>query len=154
MRAVFAKVLICFALLFVTAGNASGHVVVANDGDLPRVVATQEKLSRIRFSAETVGQMGPAPADMLNAHRHHILEVNGRFGEHRLVVREGQDILRTYDIDPLQGVESLVWAPNKGHTLNAAANLVQDLRSAQHFGVGREEIIDILSRHGQSAARR
>lgn len=30
MRTVFAKLLICFALLFVTAGTASGHVVVAN----------------------------------------------------------------------------------------------------------------------------
>ena len=30
MRAVLANLLICFALLFVTAGNASGHVVVAN----------------------------------------------------------------------------------------------------------------------------
>lgn len=30
MRTVFAKLLICFGLLFVTAGTASGHVVVAN----------------------------------------------------------------------------------------------------------------------------
>jgi hypothetical protein len=38
----------------------------------------QEKLPRVRFSAETRRLMGPAPGGMKNPHRHHILEVNGR----------------------------------------------------------------------------
>jgi len=45
MRTVFAKLLICFGLLFVTAGTASGHVVVANkplqfSGGLPAIEGT------------------------------------------------------------------------------------------------------------------
>jgi hypothetical protein len=91
---------------------------------------------------------------MKNAHLHHILEVNGRYGEHRLLIREGQDILRSYDIDPLQGVENLVYAPNKGHKLGAATDLVQDLRDAQQMGLRRDAIVDILTEHGQRAARR
>ena len=98
--------------------------------------------------------LGPAPEGMKNPHRHHILEANGRPGEHRAIVREGQDILRSYDIDPLQGVENLVWAPNKGHTIAPAQNLVDDLRTAQQFGLSRDEIVEILKDHGQRAAQR
>jgi hypothetical protein len=114
----------------------------------------QEKLPRVRFTAETERLMGPAPAGMKNAHKHHILEVNGRAGEHRSLVREGQEILRSYKIDPLQGVENLVWAPNKGHKIAPAQNLLDDLRGAQQFGLGRDDIVEILNDHGQRAAGR
>lgn len=91
---------------------------------------------------------------MKNPHAHHILEVNGRPGEHRALIREGQDILRSYDIDPLQGGENLVWAPNKGHTLSAAKDLVDELKNAKQVGLSRNQIVKILKEHGQRAARR
>jgi hypothetical protein len=121
---------------------------------LPDAVDPQAALPRVRFSAETIEAMGPRPAGMKNAHRHHILEVNGRAGEHRTLVREGQDILRSYNIDPLQGPENLVWAPNKGHTATAARNLVEELRTLKQVGADRDLIVDTLRRHGQQAARR
>lgn len=114
----------------------------------------QKKLPRVRFTTKTIEAMGPAPKGMKNPHRHHILEVNGRPGEHRAIVREGQEILRSYDIDPLQGVENLVWAPNKGHTLNAASDLVSELRNARDEGLDRNSIVEILMDHGQRARGR
>lgn len=136
------------------ARAASGKGAVPNSDDVLRLANPQDKLPRVRFSAETERLMGPAPGGMINPHKHHILEVNGRPGEHRALVREGQDILRSYDIDPLQGVESLVWAPNKGHTIAPAQDLVNELRMARDAGVGRDVVADILARHGQAAARR
>jgi LysM repeat protein len=121
---------------------------------LPDAFDPQATLPRVRFSAETIDAMGPAPAGMKNAHRHHVLEVNGRAGEHRTLVREGQDILRSYKIDPLQGPENLVWAPNKGHTVGAARSLVDELRAAQQYGLSRNQVVQILQKHGNQAARR
>jgi LysM repeat protein len=66
----------------------------------------QALLPRVRFSAEAIEALGTARAGMKNPHRHHILEVNGRAGEHRALGREGQEILRSYNIDPLQGNQS------------------------------------------------
>ena len=47
-----------------------------------------------------------------------------------------------------------MWAPNKGHKIEPAKNLVSDLRAAQQAEVGRETIISILEKHGKVAARR
>ena len=98
--------------------------------------------------------MGPKPSGMIGAHRHHILQLNGRAGVHRTLVREGQDILRSHNIDPVQGIENLVWAPNKGHTTAATRSLVEDLRSAHQLGLGRDEIVEVLALHGRIAAAR
>lgn len=134
------------------------RIPAATHIELPRPAAKgidpQALLPRVRFSADTIKRMGPAPAGMKNPHRHHILEVNGRAGSHRTIIREGQDILRRYDIDPLQGVENLVWAPNKGHTQSAAGALVADLRAAEAAGASRSRIVTILRLHGDAAARR
>jgi hypothetical protein len=80
--------------------------------------------------------------------------VNGRAGEHRAAVREGQQILREYGIDPLKGKENLVWAPNRGHTADAAFELVNDLKNAKASNLSRDEVIGILDVHGQMARMR
>lgn len=98
--------------------------------------------------------MGDAPKGMINPHRHHILEVNGRPGKHRTIVREGQEILANYDVDPLKGIENLTFAPNRGHVMSEAKYLVDDLRDAQQIGATRDEIINILEYHGQRASER
>lgn len=98
--------------------------------------------------------MGPRPLGMRNAHRHHILETNGRPGEHRALVREGQDILQSYGIDPHQGTENLTWAPNTGHSLDNARPLVDELRMAQQAGAPRTDIVAILAYYGREAQRR
>jgi hypothetical protein len=69
-------------------------------------------------------------------------------------VREAQDILRRYDIDPLVGAENLVNAPNRGHTLANARELTRELREAEAVGAARDEIIAILDDYGEAARRR
>ena len=114
----------------------------------------QATLPRPYINAETRRALGSPPEGMKNPHIHHVLEVNGRQGPHRAAVREGQDILRKHGIDPLQGIENLTYAPNKGHTRAAAEALVDDLKVADELGLGREHIVDILGKHGNIAARR
>ncbi len=98
--------------------------------------------------------MGPAPKGITRPHRHHILSLNGRAGEERALVREGQDILRGVDIDPLHGIENLTWAPNKGHTIDVTRTLVGELRAAQQAGAGKRQIVRILRQFGDEARGR
>ncbi|MBQ0929751.1 hypothetical protein [Ideonella alba] len=114
----------------------------------------QAKYPRVVFTKEIEDAMGPAPAGMQNAHRHHILDANGQPGPQRALVREGQDILREYDIDPLHGTENLVWAPNKGHSLANTESLVEQLRAAKIGGLTREDIVTIPRQAGKEAGER
>ena len=142
----------------ITAGQAVTNLLPGRVGMGARagraVLDPQAKLPRVRLSAETRRQMGPVPAGMRSPHAHHILEVNGKAGSYRTLVREGQDILRTYDIDPLHGVENLTWAPNKGHTLENTRLLVRDLKAGRSSGFKRDEIVSILTDHGDRARGR
>ena len=96
------------------------------------------------------------PPGMEDPHIHHILSLNGRTGYERRLVREGQAILsgEPYNLDPIVGVENLVWAPNKEHILRHTGALVKELKEAAALGATRNEIIDILQRHGELAAAR
>ncbi len=50
------------------------------------------------------------------------------------LVKEGQEILKEYDIDPILGLENLVWAPNrvKGqHGIEALRNVVDNLKKSK-----------------------
>ena len=142
----------------ITAGQAVTNMLPGRVGKLARVGRAlgdpQAALPRVRLSAETRRQMGPVPPGMRGAHAHHILDLNGRPGAHRALVREGQDILRAYDIDPLHGAENLTWAPNRGHTLENTRAVVERLREAQRTGKGRGDIVDILRLQGRIAAGR
>lgn len=50
---------------------------------------------------------------MIDPHAHHILFKTGREGTQQELVKEGQEILRKYGIDPIVGEENLVWEPNR-----------------------------------------
>ena len=55
---------------------------------------------------------GPAPDGMYNPHAHHVLFKSGLGADQKALVKEGQEILRGYKIDPSYGKEVLDWAPN------------------------------------------
>ena len=134
-----------------TAGKLGGRVV-AKSGAIDYLSASAQKfLHRPYISAATRRAMGPVPPGMRNPHKHHILDLNGRAGEHRALVREGQDILRDVGIDPLKGLENLTWAPNRGHTMQATANLVSKLR--QDAG-SRKAILRTLEEFRDAARNR
>ena len=103
---------------------------------------------------EDAGQF--APADMVNAHPHHILFKVGNGSAQQALVAKGQGYLNAVGIDPILGVENLTWAPNVAgqHTLKTLTPLVDDLRMANQLGASREQVAQILADHGAAAARR
>lgn len=101
-------------------------------------------------------RVGGHPEGMIEPHAHHILFKKGLDEEQQALVREGQEILRRYDIDPIFGPENLTWAPNiKGqHTTQALKQVLKRLRAADQFGGTREDIVKALRDMGKVAAQR
>ena len=116
--------------------------------------AMQATLPHPYIPAATLRGLDPPLPNATNVHVHHIVELNGQPGAHRALVREAQDILRRYDIDPLTGPENLVNAPNRGHTIANARELTRQLREAEAVGAPKEDIVAILSRYGELARER
>jgi hypothetical protein len=102
-------------------------------------------------------KIGAPPADMPDPHAHHIVFKEGLGLEQKALVKEGHDLLREYDIDPILGLENLTWAPNRvagQHGVEALRNAVDNLKAVKQFGGTREDIIEKLRELGELAARR
>lgn len=100
---------------------------------------------------------GAPPVDMANPHAHHILFKTGSGAAQKSLVQEGQDILRKHGVDPIVGVENLVWAPNavKGqHSFEAIENVVNQIKAVDAAGGDYDDIVDMLEEIGNLAARR
>lgn len=94
---------------------------------------------------------------MIDPHAHHILFKKGREGIQEELVKEGQEILRKYDIDPIWGKENLVCVPNriKGQYITEVLErVVVTLREAYEEDFDRDEIINLLKKLGQEVASR
>ena len=73
------------------------------------------------------------------------------------LVKEGQEILREYDIDPILGLENLVWAPNrvKGkHSIEALRNVVDNIKKVRDAGGDRDDMVEVLEKLGDISKRR
>ena len=68
------------------------------------------------------------------------------------LVAEGMEILIENGIDPIKGLENLVWAPNVTgqHTITALTNVVETLRKAR--SEGPEAVVEALLELGEQAA--
>ena len=94
---------------------------------------------------------------MVDPHAHHILFKEGNGEAQKKLVSEGQEILGSYDIDPIWGLENLVWAPNRiagQHGIEPLQNLVNKLRDVKAFGGSRDKIVRVLKDAGFIAATR
>jgi hypothetical protein len=133
------------------------HVVPAGGRSFELAIANERDISSFPFGRYLRALIGDPPSGMLWPHAHHILPKQG-FGEtQQQLVREGQLLLRRYDIDPIFGIENLVWAPNRiagQHDTAALRNVVDQLKSIEAFGGGRTDIVEELRRLGDLAARR
>ncbi len=101
--------------------------------------------------------IGSPKPGMLNPHAHHILFKYGLGRAQRELVREGQGILRGVGIDPILGIENLVWAPNKirgQHSFSALSNVVKELRKLQAAGGDYDDFVELLKSLGKIAATR
>jgi hypothetical protein len=102
-------------------------------------------------------KIGPPLPGMLFPHAHHILFKEGLGPAQQALVQEGQAILRRHGIDPIYGVENLVWAPNKitgQHHGDALKHVVETLRIVEAAGEGYDGMVDALKKLGKLAAKR
>ena len=106
-------------------------------------------------------QIGAPPERMVDPHAHHILFKEGNGAAQKALVQEGQALLRRYGIDPVYGLENLVWAPNRitgQHDIKALRNVVDQLKAVEKNGgnseIIRENITETLEFLGQLAASR
>lgn len=118
--------------------------------------AAMEIIDGFKWGEYLKSLIGDPSSDMLRPHAHHILFKDGLGPAQKELVKEGQEILFSYGMDPIKGVENLVWAPNKAgqHTLANLEHIVSELRNIKNFGGTKEDIIKKLQQLGQEAARR
>ncbi|WP_416488018.1 hypothetical protein [Bacillus pacificus] len=116
-----------------------------------------EALIKMDFGKYFKGLVGSPPEDMINPHAHHILFKRGLGQKQQELVREGQEILRRYGLDPIIGKENLVWAPNAvigQHSLDALENVVNRLRAVEDEDGDLDDIVEALEELGELASRR
>ena len=100
---------------------------------------------------------GEPPIGMNDPHAHHILFKEGRGDAQKALVVEGQALLRRFGIDPIYGAENMTWAPmrvRQQHGIESLQNVVNRLNEVESAGGDRDDIIMMLLRLGQEAARR
>ena len=95
---------------------------------------------------------------MVDPHAHHICFKIGNGKKQKKLVNELQDLLVSYDIDPILSKEVLCWAPNRGtkgqHSYNTLKALGDDLKEVRDIGGSREDILNVLNEHKNVAANR
>ncbi len=96
------------------------------------------------------------PQGMFRPHAHHVVYEVGIGATQQSLVKEGQAILAKYGIDPVTGVENLVWAPNVAgqHTVENLQAVVEALKEADAAGASKADIMEVLRDHGKLAAER
>ncbi|MFZ5988767.1 MAG: hypothetical protein ACOYWZ_16810 [Bacillota bacterium] len=112
---------------------------------------------RVNFGEHLRSLIGDPPSGMIDPHAHHILFKEGHGATQKALVKEGQALLRRYNIDPIMGKENLVWAPNriKGqHNTDALRNVVDKLKQVENAGGDRDDIVKMLRKLGELAAER
>ncbi|KAB7667792.1 type IV secretion protein Rhs [Bacillus sp. B1-b2] len=117
----------------------------------------EEALIKMDFGKYLRGLIGEPPIDMINPHAHHILFKKGLGPKQQELVREGQEILKRYGIDPIIGEENLVWAPNAvvgQHSLDALELVVNRLKAIEEMGGDFDDIVEALEDLGDIASTR
>lgn len=117
----------------------------------------KELIEHMDFGKYLSKMVGEPPANMCNPHAHHILFKIGNGKKQKELVKQGQEILRKYGIDPIAGNEVLCWTPNKvvgQHNYDTLKSLVDDLTEKDAWGATYEDIVQCLSDHKIIAAKR
>lgn len=124
----------------------------------------EKSLNNNKYNKILLNTVGNPPEDMENPHAHHILYKSGNGERQKELVKEGQEILIRYDIDPIEGPENLCWAPNIAgqHNGDNLQKVVDGIKKAEADGIEngdskeeiRESIVDSLKDSGDDAATR
>lgn len=119
--------------------------------------AYESAMKNIKFGEYLRKIKGEPPENMIAPHVHHILFKTGHEGTQQELVKEGQEILRKYGIDPIVGEENLVWAPNRvvgQHDTVALEKVVNGLKAVDNAGGDYDDIVDVLKRQGVISSQR
>ena len=114
-------------------------------------------IDKFDFGKYLKSKIGNPPTDMVDPHAHHILFKKGLGPSQQALVQEGQALLRRYGIDPILGLENLVWAPNRivgQHSIEALRYVVEKLKLVEDFGGSYNDIVEALEDLGEKAAKR
>ncbi|NIE91283.1 hypothetical protein F3J09_10860 [Bacillus sp. Ab-1751] len=141
------------------ASKASIQSKISNleSGGVKGTGKVTKDVDKIDYGAYLKKNIGDPPKDMYDPHAHHIVFKKGNGKAQKELVKEGQEILKEYDIDPILGLENLVWAPNrvKGqHGIEALRNVVDNLKKVRDAGGDRDDILEMLNKLGDIAKRR
>ncbi|WP_394903562.1 hypothetical protein [Clostridium butyricum] len=102
--------------------------------------------------------IGESPKGMIDPHAHHICFKIGNGKNQKKLVNELQNLLVSYNINPILSKEVLCWAPNRGtkdqHSYKTLKALGDELKEMKELGGNRDDIIDILNRHKEVASSR
>ena len=115
----------------------------------------ESEMKKINFGEYLKKMEGPPPKDMINPHAHHVLFKTGNGVAQQELVKQGQAILREAGIDPVLGLENLVWAPNKiagQHSIASLEKVVEGLKTVYEMGGDYEDIVETLTRMGRAAS--
>ncbi len=136
---------------------AAGQLLNAPNRGLPMVDSRfTPDINKLDFGKHLRLNRG-GPGSIPDPHAHHILFKKGLGPAQQRLVAEGQEILWRHGIDPIGGLENLVWAPMrvKGqHGIGALENVVDTLKRVDCFGGSRDDIIKALQELGEQAANR
>ncbi|WP_082786616.1 T7SS effector LXG polymorphic toxin [Sporosarcina psychrophila] len=139
-------------------GKGTGKGASSNNGETIDTIDADKdvNIDNFDFGKFLKKHKDDPPEEMKNHHAHHILFKRGNGKAQQELVKEGQEILREYDIDPIYGLENLTWAPNiKGqHDITALRNVVDKIKEVENSGGDRDDIVQILERLGRIAAQR
>jgi len=74
----------------------------------------------------------PKPKDMENPHGHHIIFKGDfeRIPDMKAALERSRSVVEQYGIDPVNDVRALMWAPNKGHSIENAELVATKLEEA------------------------
>ena len=124
----------------------------------------EKSLDNNKYNKILMDTVGPPPSDMENPHAHHIVYKSGNGQKQKALVEEGQEILRNYDIDPIEGAENLCWAPNIAgqHNGDNLQVVVDGIKKVESDGIQegdskeeiRKSIVESLEASGKEAADR
>ena len=119
--------------------------------------AYESVMKNINFGEYLRKIKGKPPENMIDPHAHHILFKTGNGAAQQELVKEGQEILRKYGIDPIVGEENLVWAPNRvvgQHDKAALEEVVNALKAVDKAGGDYDDIVEVLKRQGIISSQR
>ena len=77
---------------------------------------------------------------MYRPHAHHIVFKEGSEAT-KSVIAQSKAILEEHKIDWLHGRENLVWAPNRGHSVENAVRVLEALQDAHQNGNGTKQAV-------------